>query len=132
MRRRPRSCWSGASLLAALVAVPVAAAPQPGSAAAAAELQEAIVSVSVNGVPGGEPVTLLKGPGDQFYAPAELLASWRLGHRSAPAFTRDGVHYHLLNAIPGLRLEFDQATQELTVVARPDTFERTRLSYTAL
>ena len=129
MKRRPRSSWSGASLSAALLAGTIAAAsPQFVSATPPPELQDSLLSVSVNGARDGEPVALLRGANDTFYATALVLASWRL---PAPglAFTRDGVGYYLLNAIPGLRIELAEDTQTLSVDARPDTLGWTRLAY---
>ncbi|HEU5286719.1 MAG TPA: fimbria/pilus outer membrane usher protein [Sphingomicrobium sp.] len=132
MKPSRTSFWSGASLLALLCAGPVAAlAPQSDSAEAIAGLRDTLLSVSVNGARTGEPVALLAGPGGTFYASAAVLASWRLA-TPRPAFSRDGVDYYLLNAIPGLKLEFHQATQSLSLIARPETFERTRLSYAML
>ena len=132
MKPRRKSCWSGASLSAALLAgTIVAVTPQFVGATATAELQDSLLSVSVNGAKAGEPVALLRGPGDKLYATASLLASWRLT-APRPAFSRDGVEYYLLNAIPGLRLDLAESTQTLSLDARADTLGVTRLAYAEL
>lgn len=124
-----KSFWSGASLLALLCAAPVAAvAAQSGTTDASAALEDALLSVSVNGAPAGEPVALLRNAGNLFYATAAALASWRLA-APRPAFTRGGVDFYLLNAIPGLKLELVEATQILSLTARPDSLGWTRLAY---
>ena len=132
MRPRRKSYWSGAELLAALLAAPAAVAAVPSPAQfSPAELEEALLSVSVNGAPEGEPVLLLKGPGGRFYATAADLAAWRLAARG-PTFTRGGERYYLLNAIPGLKLEYSQAHQSLGVTAPSETFGLTRVAYADL
>jgi len=129
VKPRRKSCWSGASLSAALLAgTIVAVTPQFVGATATDELQDSLLSVSVNGAKAGEPVALLRGPGDKLYATASLLASWRLT-APRPAFSRDGVEYYLLNAIPGLRLDLAESTQTLSLDARADTLGVTRLAY---
>ncbi|MBA3730263.1 MAG: fimbrial biogenesis outer membrane usher protein, partial [Sphingomonas sp.] len=129
MKPRRKSCWSGASLSAALLAGTLAAVtPQFVGATATAELQDSLLSVIVNGANAGEPVALLRGPGDKFYATASLLAAWRLT-APRPAFSRDGVDYYLLNAIPGLKLDLAESTQTLSLDARADTLGMTRLAY---
>lgn len=132
MKASRKSFWSGASLVALLGAAPVAALATPtGSVETTPGLQEALLSVTVNGAPAGEPVTLLKGVGGKFYATAAILSSWRL---TAPrrAFSRDGTDYYLLNAIPGLRLELAEATQTLSLTARAESLGLTRLPYAAV
>ncbi len=129
MKPRRKSCWSAARLTAALLAGTIAAVtPQFVSATAAPELVDSLLSVSVNGARAGEPVALLRGPGNTFYATAALIAFWRL---TAPpvAFTRDGADYYLVNAIAGLKLELAEATQTLSLDARSDTLGWTRLAY---
>ena len=129
MKPRRKSCWSAASLTAALLAGTVAAGtPQFLSATPTGEMQDSLLLVSVNGAPTGEPVALLRGPNNAFYATAAVLALWRLTAQRV-AFTRDGTDYYLLNAIPGLRLELSEATQTLSLYARSDTLGWTRLSY---
>lgn len=130
MKPRSKSLWNSASLLAALAAAPLAAATAQGEGAQArAELQETLLSVSVNGEPAGEPVTVLRRAGNQFYVTAELLASWRLDHRRLPAVTHGGGQHYLLNAISGVKLELDEASQTLRIVAPAETFRPTRLAY---
>ncbi len=124
-----RSWWNSASLLALLAAAPLAAATQTPTQASASGLVEAILVVSINGVAGSEPVTLLRGSGTIFYAPRSIITACRLTKVVTPSFTRDGVEYYLLNAIDGLKLEFAAAEQTLAIDARPDMLARTRLSY---
>ena len=124
-----RSWWSSASLLALLVAAPLAATTQTPTHATPSGLVEALLVVSINGAGGGEPVTLLRGAGNAFYAPRSIITACRLTKVETPAFTRDGVEYYLLNAIDGLKLEFVEAEQTLSISARPDMLAPTRLSY---
>lgn len=130
MKPRLKSCWNSASLVAALLAAPAAAqVPNAGNAQVAADLQDALLSVSVNGAPAGEPVPLLRGSGDRFYVPKSLLESWRLKPGSGPSFNRNGQQYYQLNEIAGVELEFVDATQTLAITARPESLEKTRISY---
>ena len=129
MKPRRKSCWSSASVLALLLAGPVAAVtPQFVDATTTADLQDSLLSVSVNGARAGEPIALLRGPGGKFYATAAILKSWRLTAKQ-PAFSRDGVDYFLLNAIPGLKLELAESSQTLSLDARAETLGRTRFAY---
>lgn len=122
--------WSGASFLAALLATTAApASPGAPSSVVGGALEHALLTVSVNGAPAGDPIALLRGPGNSLYAPESALAAWRLGAAAAPAITRDGVRYVSLGAIPGLTLDLVEATQTLTITADPRLLGRTRLSY---
>jgi outer membrane usher protein len=107
--------------------------PPLGTATAAsqpsAELQDALLSITVNGASAGEPVAVLRGAGGQFFVPSPIVATWRLKSAPAPAFSRDGIPYCLLNGIDGLGFEFAEATQALAVTTRPDALGWTRLSY---
>ena len=96
MKPRRKSLWGSASLLAALVAGPVAAvAPPAATSEHHGELQEALLSVTVNGAPTGDPITLLRGAAGSLYAPAEMLVSWRIAHEPSPAFIRDQTRVFL-------------------------------------
>ncbi|MBA3511575.1 fimbria/pilus outer membrane usher protein [Sphingomonas sp.] len=130
MKPRSKSLWNSASLLTLLLTAPNAgAAPQNQRAQADAELQETLLSVSVNGEPAGEPVPVLRRPGNQFYVSAELLATWRLGDGTLPAVSHGGQQHYLLNGISGVKLQLDEATQTLRVAVPAETFRPTRLSY---
>jgi outer membrane usher protein len=72
---------------------------------------------------------LLRGPGNQFYAPLDSLRGWRLKPPPWPAFTRQGVTYYRLNDIAGAGLELIEATQTLTIIVPPQLFETSRLAY---
>lgn len=78
MKPRFRSYSNSVSLLALLVLLApptaVAAAEQARSGDAASNVQEGLLSVSVNGSPAGEPVVVLRGPSGAFYASSEQLA----------------------------------------------------------
>ena len=121
--------WSSASLLALLAAVPAAATIPSTTHLAPPALVEALLVVSINGVEGSESVTLLRDSGTNFYAPRSIIAACRLTKAVAPAFTRDGVEYYLLNAIDGLKLEFNEAEQTLAITARVDMLKQTTLAY---
>ncbi len=135
MKRKLRWSLSSASLLALLLAAPAVGTAGAGAAAQAAgalapgDLQEALVSVSVNGSPAGEPVVLLRGPDGSIYAPTEILSSWRLKVDVPPAFTRGDTAFHRLNGIPGLTVTLDEAAQTLALQAEPRLFEQVRLAY---
>lgn len=124
--------WSSASLAALCLAAPSARAwGQPdGVAKPSHAVEAAILDVTVNGVPGGEPVLLLKGSGGQLYAPEEALNRWRL-KRTGSAITHEGSVYYPLSEIPGLRLELIEATQTLLVTAEAGLLQTTAVSYQA-
>ena len=124
-----KSWWSSASLLALQAAQPAAATTQPSIQATPSGLVEAILVVSINGARGGDPVTLLRGSGNIFYAPRPIIIACRLIKAPVSAFRRDGVEYYLLNAIDGLKLAFVEAEQTLSIDARSDRLKQTRLAY---
>ncbi len=133
MKPRLRFWLSSASLAAALVAGPVAASSvEDGRLRPASKLEEALLTISVNGMSVGEPVAVLRGASGKLYVPSDLLTSWRFRPSIGPAFTRGGVTYHLLNNIPGLRLALDEASQSLDLNARPAAIEMTRIAYADL
>lgn len=133
MKPRSKSLWNSASLLALLLAAPGSGAaaraePQGQRAQAGAELQETLLSVSVNGEPAEE-VAMLRRAENEFYVTAEVLATWRFEHRRLPAVTHAGEQHYLLNAISGVKLELDEAFETLTIGAPAEAFRPTRLSY---
>ena len=129
MTCRQRYWWSSASIAAAFAASTSSASLPPAvSTEAAAAFETALLEVSVNGVPMGEPVQILKAPDGTLYAPETALAAWRLKH-GAPSLTHEGVNYHALNAIPGVRFELVEATQTLILTVSPEMLERTRLAH---
>lgn len=135
MKPRARLYSSSASLLALLLlAAPsaAAAAKQASGSDAAGNVHEALLSVSVNGSPAGEPVVVLRSPSGDFYASAEQLSSWRLKTDNRPAFARGGTRFYLLNGIAGLDLDMVEATQTLDLSAEPRLFASTRLAYPKL
>lgn len=136
MKPRLRSCSSSARLLALLLPfvapAAVAAAEQARPGDHAGNVQESLLSVSVNGSPAGEPVVVLRGPSGAVYASAEQLSMWRLMTPRAAALRRGGTVYYLLNGLAGLRLEIIESTQTLNVRADPGLFVPTRLAYPRL
>ena len=128
MRPRPTYWWSSVSLAAVLLA---GAAPpaSPFSPTQATGLQPALLAVSVNGAPQGEPVVLLKGPDGSLYATEEAISAWRLKRGDAPAISHEGQTYYALSAIQGLSLDLVEATQTLMVTAPPGMLEPTRIAY---
>ena len=123
-------CLSSTSLAVALLAGSLAAASvEAGSVAPPAGLQEALLSVNFNGAAADEPVVLLRAAGGKLYAASELLQSWRLLPGDAPTLIHGGIRYHLLNAVPGLRVELDEASQELKLTAITEAIGMTRLAY---
>lgn len=130
MRRSFRFRWISASFLAALLVVAplTAVAAAPGKIAAA-DLHQVLLSVSVNREPASEPVALLRGPDNQLYATTEQLASWRIKHGGLPTVFHGGDGHYLVNAISGVTVELDEATQTLSIIALPDILQSTRLSY---
>lgn len=131
MKPRRRFSWISVSLAAALLAgtpasVGAAATYEEQSAVA---LHEVLLSVSINGEPAGEPVPLLRGSGNHFYATTEQFASWRIDHAALPSLFRDGQQFYLLNAVYGIRLELDEARQALSIYAESNSLQPTRFSY---
>ncbi|MEA3002550.1 MAG: outer rane usher protein [Sphingomonadales bacterium] len=121
--------WSGVSLVAAVLASPLAGAiPSGDPAGTQAAPEAALVLVIVNGVQEAEPRMLLKSPNGAFFAPEEAIAAWRL-KLAQPAFERDGTRYFALSAVQGLKLDYDEAGQILRVTASPDRIRSSRLAY---
>jgi outer membrane usher protein len=109
------------------------AAPNLGPALNAAplamsSLQEAILTVTVNGVPSAAPLTMQR-QGGRLYATADQFASWRIATAGLPVIERDGATYYLVNAVPGARVEIDEAAQEVHLTVAPGALKTTRLSY---
>ncbi len=130
MKLGRRLCWSSASVVVGLLTAPVLAqAVNDASERRSDELQDALLSVTVNGVSGEEPVAALKGAGDTFYVESDVVKSWRLKLGSIPALTRNGVGFYRLNDIAGLTLKFDDASQTLTITTPSQSLKTTRIAY---
>jgi outer membrane usher protein len=93
-------------------------------------MEPVILDVTVNGVPGGEPVLLLKDAGGRLYASREALARWRIRF-AGPGFTRDGIVYYPLGGVSGLVGKLVEADQTLHLTAEARLLEPTSLSYQA-
>lgn len=121
--------WSRASLFVLALAAPSTSWAAAGTPVASAEPQEALLTVTVNGVANTDPLILLKDGSGQVYASADELAGWKMSAAGLPAILHGGSRYYLLNAIPGARVEIDGARQELRLTFPPSDFPSTRLSY---
>ena len=132
MKHRPRFRWISASFLAALMFL----APLSASARAAnqdntnvAQLREVLLSVNVNGESADDPVILLKGLDNQLYVTSKQLAAWRIKEVGQSAVIHGGGRYYPLGAIPGLKLNLNEATQTLNISAVPEALQFTRIAY---
>lgn len=132
MKTRSRSRWNSASLLALMLAAPAvgsgAQAETQSKIAVSAELRDTLLLVSVNGEPAGE-VAFVRGTSNQLYVMAEVLASWRFDRGKLPTIIHGGKKYYLLNAISGVQLKLDEASQTLSIAAPAESFRSTRISY---
>jgi outer membrane usher protein len=109
--------------------VPAVASPAPCNEAGPNGTPEAaVLDVTVNGVPTGEPVLVLKGNAGGLYAPAGAFARWRL-RPTGTGFTYEGTAYYPLSGVAGLRMELVEATQSLHLTADPALIEPTSLTY---
>jgi outer membrane usher protein len=126
--RRRRSPWSRVRLLAVLSVAPNLASAVNAAPPARPSPQEAILTVTVNGVASATPMTLLR-QGTRLYATAEQLDSWRIAPKGLPTIEREGATYYLVNAIPGAKAEVDETTQELHLTVAPGALKATHLSF---
>ena len=127
MKCSARSWYSRVSLAPALLcaagAVSASELPRNG-VAATQQFQPALLAVSVNGSPAGEPTMLLMAGDGSLYAPEDALKTWRL-KPWRPAFVQDGIAYYALDGSPGLTIERIEATQTLRITAAPELLEKT-------
>lgn len=124
MQRRKLPAARTRLCLVPLLALVHAAAFADAGAAGAPALEEALLDVSVNGVPSGEPLLLARGPDGRLYATAAAFGRWRLRLPAAAPVLHGGEAWYPLDAVPGLRAVLNSAAQSLAVEAAPAAFER--------
>ena len=128
VRRRRGFLWNCASLSVLILASSVSRAAA-GIGVATGEPREALLTVTVNGVPDSDPQLLLMDGAGRVFASSDELAGWRLTTARLPAILHGGSRYYLLNAVPGARIDVDDARQELRLTVPPADFPAVRLSY---
>lgn len=118
-----------ASLVAGLLIATSPAIGADSGQESLVQLQEALLSTSVNGVDSPGPLVLLREAGDHIYASAEQLASWRIKPDGLRSILYQGRRYYLLNDIEGASVAIDDAAQALLLTVPPAKLARTRLAY---
>jgi len=108
---------------AALAALPLwgsgGAMAEPSAAVAVAELQPALLTVSVNGEGASDPVMVLRRADGAVYLPVEAARAWRLGVDGLPTMEADGILYVAITGVPGLTARVSDADQSLSIHADP-------------
>ena len=72
---------------------------------------------------------LLQAEDGRLYASASTLAGWRLRAAEAARMNLDGETYYALAALPGVRVSEAPGEQRVDIVAPPEAFERTSVSF---
>ncbi len=97
--------------------------PQPASGKA-----ELLLAVRINGTAEPESEHIMTLANGRLAATAEALQHWRLRAPAVKPIPFEGQNYYPLDAIPGLRYQLDQATQELQITISPAAFQASDLS----
>lgn len=88
---------------------------------------QAWLAVRVNGAETGAPKRLLISADSRLLATATDFQDWRIAPPAVPAAFFRGIEYFALDAVPGLRYQLDERTQELNIEGPPDIFAATVL-----
>lgn len=80
-----------------------------------------VLDVRVNGQSQNAPRPVLR-LGGRLLFPAQDVQAWRLVLPPDPALHREGIDYHDLAAVPGVRVTLDEASQTARIDAPPDAF----------
>jgi len=106
------ACCGWLTIGAAFAQVPPSA-PQP-----------LILDVWLNGQPQDATRPVLRHDGRLLFTTPDLQA-WRLTVPATPTLRRDGIDYHDLGALAGVRVTLDEASQTARIEAPPDAFAMT-------
>lgn len=87
---------------------------------------QAWLAVRLNGGETGAPKRLLISADGRLLATATDFQDWRIAPPAVPPVFR-GSQYFALDAVPGLRYQLDERTQELNIEGPPDIFAATVL-----
>jgi len=129
LRHRTYSALLGWTLALSFVAC-VLAVPSLARAAPA-EIEEAVLEVTLDADTPGETMVVLRGPGSTVYLDADDLAKLRLLRPDSPPVEHEGRPYYSPAAIRGCRIEIDETRQRLVITAPATAFETTHLSAAA-
>lgn len=88
---------------------------------------ETWLAVRLNGAETGPPKRLLISADGRLLATARDFEDWRIAPPAVPAAFFRGSQYFALDAVPGLRYQLDERTQELNIEGPPDIFAATVL-----
>ncbi|HEY5995209.1 MAG TPA: fimbria/pilus outer membrane usher protein [Gallionellaceae bacterium] len=83
---------------------------------------ELLLAVRINGAAQPDSERIISLNNGRLAANAEALQHWRLRIPAVTPIPFEGQSYYPLDAIPGLRYQLDQATQELQVTIPPAAF----------
>ncbi len=116
----------------ALIFAAVARAAEPLTEPARASLPsgwvEAVLAVTVNREPQGEPIIALRDPAGRVFVAAADLGRWRLRSPDVAPTILHGERYYPLAAIGGLVATLDEQAQTLTIEASPALFGATEIN----
>jgi outer membrane usher protein len=87
-------------------------APVPG---AAADIQEIVAAVIINGRPGDEFAHFAKNGRGHLYTTPDIFSKARVKQPVSPSFHLNGRDYYSLNSIPGLTYTFDAQKQTVLI-----------------
>jgi outer membrane usher protein FimD/PapC len=88
---------------------------------------QAWLAVRINGAETGAPKRLLISADGRLLATATDFQDWRIAPPAVPAAFFRGIQYFALDAVPWLRYQLDERTQELNIEGPPDIFAATVL-----
>ncbi|RYY91187.1 MAG: fimbrial biogenesis outer membrane usher protein, partial [Comamonadaceae bacterium] len=95
---------------------------QPVPPGAPGSPEPLILEVRVNGLAQDEARAVLRHEGRLLFT-AQDLQAWRIVRPQRAAWQQDGVDYHDIAAVPGVRVTLDAASQTARIEAPPDAFE---------
>jgi len=100
----------------------------PGVSAQEAQgYSQAWLAVRINRGETGAPKRLLISEDGRLLATATDFQDWRIAPPTVPAAFFGGIPYFALDAVPRLRYQLDERTQELNIEGPPDIFSATVL-----
>ena len=108
---------------------PLPPAPKPAAAPRSpGPLEEMLLEVDVNQQQMNRSILVLRRADGMFFVSAADLDSFRLLRPAGEPYVHQGEAYYPLDAVPGARFEFDEATQRLRIAALPEAFADSRQS----
>ncbi len=90
-------------------------------------ITEIWLEVRVNGTPAPYALLMLQRPDGSLLAKSDDLSNWDFHLPHAPSITHMGQQYIVLDGLPGLGYQLDEASLTLSIDAGPGLFVRTEL-----